>query len=57
MGSNNKFKRFLTKENADASLQIKYKYKTQTLNYFWKNLRYKIEGKMNQKKLIKMPMN
>ena len=45
MGSNTKFKRFLTQENADPSLSIKSKYKTQALHFYRKILRAKIERK------------
>ena len=53
MGSNTKFKRFLTQENVDASLPIKSKYKTQAVNYYRKNLRDKIEGKKETEKTYK----
>ena len=41
MGSNTKFKRFLTQENVDSSLPIKSKYKTQAVIYYRKNLKAK----------------
>ena len=50
MGSNTKFKRFLTKENVDESLSIKDKYRTQAVNYYRKNLKAKVEGKDEVKK-------
>ena len=53
MGSNTKFKRFLTQENVDTSLPIKSKYKTQAVNYYRKNLRDKIEGKKETEKTYK----
>ena len=53
MGSNTKFKRFLTKEKVDTNLPIKSKYKTQAVNYYRKNLRDKIEGKKETEKNYK----
>ena len=50
MGSNTKFKRFLTKEKVDESLSIKDKYRTQAVNYYRKNLKAKVEGKDEVKK-------
>ena len=45
MGSNTKFKRFLSKENVDTSLPIKIKYKTAAVCYYRQNLKAKVEGK------------
>ena len=45
MGSNTKFKRFLTKEQVDTSLPVKKKYQTAALHYYRKNLKAKVEGK------------
>ena len=45
MGSNTKFKRFLTQEKVDTNLSIKDKYKTAALYYYRKNLKAKVEGK------------
>ncbi len=53
MGSNTKFKRFLSQENVNTSLPIKSKYKTQAVNYYRKNLRDKIEGKKETEKKYK----
>ena len=50
MGSNTKFKRFLTQENVDSSLPIKSKYKTQAVIYYRKNLKAKTEGKKELEK-------
>ena len=55
MGSNTKFKRYLTKENVDSSLSIKDKYKTQAVNYYRKNLKAKVEGKDEVKKEFENP--
>lgn len=56
MGSNTKFKRFLTEEKVDSNLPIKSKYKTKAVIFYRKNLKTKVEGKKNQKKIIKMQM-
>ena len=45
MGSNTKFKRFLTQEKVDSSLSTKSKYKTKAVCYYRKNLKAKVEGK------------
>ena len=50
MGSNTKFKRFLTQENVDSNLPIKSKYKTQAVYFYRKNLKAKIEGKKDIEK-------
>ena len=55
MGSNTKFKRFLTKENEDTSLPIKIKYKTAAVCYYRQNLKAKVEGKDEIKKEFKDP--
>ena len=55
MGSNTKFKRFLTKENVDSSLSIKDKYRTQAVDYYRKNLKAKVEGKDEVKKEFENP--
>ena len=55
MGSNTKFKRFLTKENVDTSLQIKDKYKTAAVSYYRQNLKAKVEGKDEVKQEFKDP--
>ena len=55
MGSNTKFKRFLTKENVDTSLQIKDKYKTAAVSYYRQNLKAKVEGKDEIKQEFKDP--
>ena len=41
MGSNTKFKRFLTQENVDLNLPIKSKYKTKAVDFYRKNLKAK----------------
>ena len=55
LGSNTKFKRFLTNEKVDLNLPIKDKYKTQALNFYRKNLKAKVEGKDEIKKEYKDP--
>ena len=55
LGSNTKFKRFLTNEKVDLNLPIKDKYKTQAVNYYRKNLKAKVEGKDEIKKEYKDP--
>ena len=55
MGSNTKFKRFLSKENVDSSLPIKDKYKTAALHYYRMNLKAKVEGKDEIKQEFKDP--
>ena len=55
MGSNTKFKRFLSKENVDTSLPIKIKYKTAAVFYYRQNLKAKVEGKDEIKKEFKDP--
>ena len=55
MGSNTKFKRFLSKENVDSSLPIKEKYKTAALHYYRMNLKAKVEGKDEIKQEFKDP--
>ena len=50
MGSNTKFKRFLAEEQIDSSLPIKSKYKTSALYFYRKNLKAKVEGKIELKK-------
>ena len=50
MGSNTKFKRFLTQENVDSNLPIKSKYMTQAVCYYRKNLKAKTEGKKELEK-------
>jgi hypothetical protein len=55
MGSNTKFKRFLSNEKVDPNLSIKDKYQTQAVNYYRKNLRAKVEGKDEIKKEFEDP--
>ena len=55
LGSNTKFKRFLTNEKVDLNLPIKDKYKTQAVNYYRKNLKAKVEGKDEIKKEYQDP--
>ena len=55
MGSNTKFKRFLTEENVDSNLPIKSKYKTQAVIFYRKNLKAKVEGKKECEKDYKDP--
>ena len=55
IGSNTKFKRFLSKENIDTSLPIKDKYKTAAVCYYRQNLKAKVEGKDEIKKEFKDP--
>ena len=55
MGSNTKFKRFLTKEKVDPNLPIKEKYKTAALYYYRQNLKAKVEGKDEIKQDFKDP--
>ena len=55
LGSNTKFKRFLTNEKVDLNLPIKDKYKTQAVNYYRKNLKAKEEGKDEIKKEYQDP--
>ena len=55
MGSNTKFKRFLSNENVDTSLPIKIKYKTAAVFYYRQNLKAKVEGKDEIKKEFKDP--
>jgi len=50
MGSNTKFKRFLTEENVDSNLPIKSKYKTKAVIFYRKNLKAKVEGKKELEK-------
>ena len=50
MGSNTKFKRFLTQENVDLNLPIKSKYKTKAVDFYRKNLKAKTEGKKELEK-------
>ena len=50
MGSNTKFKRFLTQENVDSNLPIKSKYMTNAVCYYRKNLKAKTEGKKELEK-------
>ena len=50
MGSNTKFKRFLTQENVDSNLPIKSKYTTKAVCYYRKNLKAKTEGKKELEK-------
>ena len=45
MGSNTKFKRFLTQEKVDSTLPIASKYKTNAVCFYRKNLKAKVEGK------------
>ena len=45
MGSNTKFKRFLTEEKVDTTLPIETKYKTNAVCFYRKNLKAKVEGK------------
>ena len=45
MGSNTKFKRFLTQEKVDKTLPIETKYKTNAVCFYRKNLKAKVEGK------------
>ena len=53
MGSNTKFKRFLTEEKVDSNLPIKSKYKTQAVIFYRKNLKAKVEGKKELEKDFK----
>ena len=50
MGSNTKFKRFLTEEKVDSNLPIKSKYKTKAVIFYRKNLKTKVEGKKELEK-------
>ena len=55
MGSNTKFKRFLTEEKVDSNQPIKSKYKTQAVIFYRKNLKAKVEGKKEYEKDFKDP--
>jgi len=55
MGSNTKFKRFLTQENVDSKLPIKSKYKTNAVYFYRKNLKAKVEGKKEFEKDFEDP--
>jgi hypothetical protein len=55
MGSNTKFKRFLTQENVDATLPIATKYKTNAVCFYRKNLKAKVEGKKEFEKDFEDP--
>ena len=53
MGSNTKFKRFLSEEKVDENLPIKSKYKTKAVYFYRKNLKAKTEGKNELEKDFK----